>query len=821
MSGAQSMLTAALAYAERGWPVFPCHWIEVDAGCSCRQPTCKSPGKHPRTEHGLKDASSDRQQVERWWRASPIANIGIVTGAQSGLVVLDVDPPEGDAQLARVVAHHGPIPATLTAKSGKSGRHYYFAHPGGAVPNGQDLLGEKASGAVGGLDARGDGGYIIAPPSRNEAGVYEWLTPNDVPPAELPSYLLPVIAGRSELRRARSQPDRSTHASEGHQKSQHTAVRDLSWRLVQGGVRDAVPLRAAITAANERDVADHGARRLGADEVDRMIAGALAKQSPGEWLPLVSLDDPDPVPFPADVLPPWLRGWAEAVAEALQVPVDFPAMLGLALVAGAAGGCLRVQVLETWAEPLNLYVVIVGPPSAKKSPTFSYAMQPLIARENQVQEMRAPAIREATVDKRLKLARLAKAEKDAAKAGNPEEAAQLDARVLDLQREADAVVVPARPRLYESNVTPEALISALFAQDGRLVAMSAEGGDFLEVAAGLRYGDSGPNLEALLKAWCGDLIRVARKNRPEEDIPHPALTIAIAVQPSVIRKLASQDGVRERGLPARFLYAIPNVNQGNRKPLGQRVALDEATQRRYVGRMLGVWERFGPGSKREPGRLTLSPGAFGVLCEFDAAHERRLHPLTGDLAWVDDCAGKLTGTVARLAGVLHVADSAPGQDLIDTVIPAATVERAVRLADPYLIGHATIAFGEMGASPARDLALRIVRHVERTGETMVSRADLYRATRRRGGVKSPEDLEPALKLLVEHGYARFIPRPGRTEGVLGRTPADVYEFRNLSTKSTKPANVVDSVDSVDSSLGGEVACAGFQRRTEGTYEPAA
>ena len=85
---------AAVAYAERGWRVFPLHWIREDGSCSCEkgcEPT--KAGKHPLTAHGLKDASADPQHVERWWRATPAANIGIVTGKESGLVVLDVDPP--------------------------------------------------------------------------------------------------------------------------------------------------------------------------------------------------------------------------------------------------------------------------------------------------------------------------------------------------------------------------------------------------------------------------------------------------------------------------------------------------------------------------------------------------------------------------------------------------------------------------------------------------------------------------------------------------------------------------------------------------------
>src|SRR5262245_19457117 len=88
------LLTAALEYAARGWPVFPLH-TPTASGCSCRRRDCDRIGKHPRTQHGLKDASTDPATIQRWWRMWSTANIGLVTGAVSGLVVLDEDTQKG------------------------------------------------------------------------------------------------------------------------------------------------------------------------------------------------------------------------------------------------------------------------------------------------------------------------------------------------------------------------------------------------------------------------------------------------------------------------------------------------------------------------------------------------------------------------------------------------------------------------------------------------------------------------------------------------------------------------------------------------------
>lgn len=84
------LLDAALSYASRAWHIFPCAWIE-DGACSCKDPECDSPGKHPLTPHALLDATNDPACVRDFWTKFPKANIAIVTGAKSGIAVVDID----------------------------------------------------------------------------------------------------------------------------------------------------------------------------------------------------------------------------------------------------------------------------------------------------------------------------------------------------------------------------------------------------------------------------------------------------------------------------------------------------------------------------------------------------------------------------------------------------------------------------------------------------------------------------------------------------------------------------------------------------------
>jgi len=136
-----------------------------------------------------------RRQVETWFRQNPGANVGIVTGAVSGLVVLDIDPAHGgDESIQAFERRYGGIPNTVEARTGGGGRHLYFRHPGGLVPS--------KVGLAPGIDLRGDGGLVVAPPSIHPSGRhYEWKAsrgPDEVTPAAMPAWLSELAAGEGE-----------------------------------------------------------------------------------------------------------------------------------------------------------------------------------------------------------------------------------------------------------------------------------------------------------------------------------------------------------------------------------------------------------------------------------------------------------------------------------------------------------------------------------------------------------------------------------------------------------------------------------------------
>lgn len=161
-----AMVEAALRYAEHGWPVFP----------------CEPRGKRPITRNGLRDASTDRERIQAWWRGDGLANVAVRTGRESGIVVLDVDGDPGSESLYLLEREHDELPPTASVQTPSGGCHFYFKHPGVEVRNSAAALGN-------GLDVRGDGGYVLAPPSVG-ANLRRYEPDERARLADLPAWLL-------------------------------------------------------------------------------------------------------------------------------------------------------------------------------------------------------------------------------------------------------------------------------------------------------------------------------------------------------------------------------------------------------------------------------------------------------------------------------------------------------------------------------------------------------------------------------------------------------------------------------------------------------
>jgi hypothetical protein len=310
----QHLRDDALAYAARGFRVLPLHHpVQVPSrkqlgrvGCSCGDPDCGPFGKHPRTRNGLHDATTDPTQLARWWQRWPQANIGLVTGELAD--VLDVDGPAGQAALRRWATQHdlhleGPLVRT------GSGWHHYLAASGAG----------NRTGLLEGVDWRGRGGYVVAPPSRHANGSrYRWLRPlaSDLPDVPRPLRTL-LVPPRQQRPRAAL---RFREAATGHPYGRAALQRELAavaqapkgrrnhtlyqagirlYSLVAGGVLDHDEVQTGLLVAAD-------ANRLLADEPLQTRRTLASAERTGLTYPR-GIPTRDQAPRQAPARPLWAR----------------------------------------------------------------------------------------------------------------------------------------------------------------------------------------------------------------------------------------------------------------------------------------------------------------------------------------------------------------------------------------------------------------------------------------------------------------------------------------------------------------------------------
>ncbi|MGA2933930.1 MAG: bifunctional DNA primase/polymerase [Methanomicrobiales archaeon] len=162
-------LAEALEWARKAFRVIPIHNPGEGGLCTCGATTCSSPGKHPRTPNGLKDATTDREIIRGWWQRWPGSNLAIVTGR--GLFVVDIDPRHGGS-LEALEKAVGTLPKTWTHRTGGGGLHLLYR-----VPKGTTI--PSRVGVLPGIDIKGEGGYILVPPSRHASGNRYERIPSD------------------------------------------------------------------------------------------------------------------------------------------------------------------------------------------------------------------------------------------------------------------------------------------------------------------------------------------------------------------------------------------------------------------------------------------------------------------------------------------------------------------------------------------------------------------------------------------------------------------------------------------------------------------
>ena len=281
-------------------------------------------------------------------------------------------------------------------------------------------------------------------------------------------------------------------------------------------------------------------------------------------------------------------------------------------------------------------------------------------------------------------------------------------------------------------------------------------------------------MDLWLKGHSGDMIRIDRKGRPPEYIPRPALTLGLMIQPEVLKSIAEHKVFRGRGLIARFLYALPESRVGHRQiapdPLPETVRAAYDTHIEALATGMAEW-------LSDPAVLVLTPEAHDAAQVIETEIEPALRD-DGQLANLKDWGSKFVGAVARIAGIIHLAEHG-AESGPTTPVSADTVWKAADIGT-YFKFAAINAFLVMGTDHITADATYLLRRIETLcgdGDELSER-DMHVATQSR--FRKKETLMVAVQRLAEHGY--LIPQ--QTNRATGGRPASPrYQVRLLHDKS--------------------------------------
>lgn len=666
-----TMLSAALAYAAAGIPVFPC-----------------GANKRPITDHGFKDASTDAEQIRAWWTTHPSALIGRPTGAASGVIALDVDSDpdkgiDGEESLAVLLRHHGPLPATWEVITPRGGRHLYFRHPGFSVPCSAGKLGS-------GLDIRCDGGYVVTPPSVLPDGRgYVWEGSSDPNEgallADAPAWFLTLATQRGGAPHTAAREPGDENEAAPQRIKEGTRNPDLFslGRSMRAKGMTANGILAALRAENE----ERCNPPLSDAEVVH-IAGSVCSVPPGPSAQYARPKEPSPYgepgypwpdpeslsgneklePYPVDALPKNVRLAVTEVADFVKAPIALVATSALSALSVACQAHVDAKRAEKLQGPTGLYLLAIADTGERKT-TCDGFFTPMIGQYDveQIEVAQAELERHEAQKAAWTAERegLLLAIKTARKAGKATEA--LKSELTAFEREKP--VPPRVPGLLLGDETPENLAWHLATQWASGAVISSD--------AGIIFGSHGMGKDSIMRnlallnlLWDGGTHTVGRRGTGRFTVRGARLTLGLQIQEETLRSFFESGGGLARGIGffARFLLSWPQSTQGARL---FTEAPDNwphlAAFHARIAAILAIPAPVNDDGSLSPLLLGLTPAAKAAWIGFHDAIEVELRP-GGELYDVRDVANKIADNAVRLAALFQMFESGPstiGKDIFD------------------------------------------------------------------------------------------------------------------------------------------------------------
>jgi hypothetical protein len=468
----------------------------------------------------------------------------------------------------------------------------------------------------------------------------------------------------------------------------------------------------------------------------------------------------------------YARDYLAALSRSTQTPVEMPALLALAIASAAVCNVARVRGHGDHTEPAQVWGLVLSEPAVRKSAVLSELLAPIVAWEKRQADELGPVIAAAVQRRKIDEKRLKSIEDSAARNSDPQRSAGLVEEAVRLAQAMQADPIPTAPTLLASEPTPEGLARQMVCNHGRALLASAEA-DALDIVQG-RYSGT-RNYGILLKGHAGDAVRAPRVGRPGDTIDHPALAVALCVQPQAVRELWADPHAEGRGLLARFAVILPRDRIGFRDVRPPRVPeLARARWRAAIERLLS----FEPTDT--PLVVGLSPEADALYHDFQKRTEAALG--VGDLAERRAWGGKLCGLVLRIALTLHALTTwaqvgKPGDFL---TIGEVTMRAAIAWAD-YLAAAECHARELLSESDDDRKIRRRVEWIDRRGGRVTANELAHGMREFRG---DQEGARSALADLASKGYGRW----ESVQSPKGGRPTDVFRRVSTVTVTETPAN---------------------------------
>lgn len=343
-------------------------------------------------------------------------------------------------------------------------------------------------------------------------------------------------------------------------------------------------------------------------------------------------------PFPTHRLPPVFRNMVRAVAANKQVPEDLPAMFGIGAISTLAGPRVAVTRGQGWTEPLNTYGMTVMDSGGGKSPGVTDVIAPLRRIQKQMRTEHVELLN-SQID-----------ELDAQRGAVSRDVAAAN-RIEDRIKALEEAKHNSPRLTLGSDTTIESVAEIMSRNGGSAAILDAEG-EFFAMLSG-RYTKQVANLGLALKAYDGDPYEVGRIGRHQADIERAILTMSLGVQPTVMEAAAKNPAMVERGLLARFMFAIPPSLVGTRDAEGAPYDHDALNAWSAALENVALLDIPDQDTADFPA-LRLEPAARKLHIDYCQWMEHRLHPDTGDLGNLTGWASKHKGRAMRIAGLLHL-----------------------------------------------------------------------------------------------------------------------------------------------------------------------